>query len=286
MEDRKRKIGGPQAGSSSRPRYSGNSPQQFKQGHQHQHQHQRQHQHQYPRQFPQQQQQQYRQYTQHGGYQYQRQNNQVARLPAPATNQNGQAAPAQVGGHACFYYGEQNHWAKNCPKKAAQQPPTVNALTRQGTLHQAPGVRGQAYNHGKVNHLEAEAIQDAQDVVVGMFLVESYPAKVLFDTGATHSFVSTSWVESHNIPIEPMIPPLRVNSVGGKVQFDRICPNLRIEIRGIDFPASLVVMGTQGLDVILGMNWLHRNQATISCDKRTVKLVSVGDRYPSGPLEG
>jgi hypothetical protein len=40
--------------------------------------------------------------------------------------------------------------------------------------------------------------------------------KVLFDTGVTHSFVSTSWVESHNIPIEPMIPPLRVNSVGGK----------------------------------------------------------------------
>jgi hypothetical protein len=29
-----------------------------------------------------------------------------------------------------------------------------------------------------------------------------------------------------------MIPPLRVNSVGGKVQSDRICPNLRIEIRG------------------------------------------------------
>jgi hypothetical protein len=115
-----------------------------------------------------------------------------------------------------------------------------------------------------VNHLEAKAIQDAQDVAVGMFPVESYPAKVLFDTGATHSFVSASWVESHNIPIEPMIPPL-------------ICPNLRIEIRGIYFPTSLVVMGTQGLDVILGMNWLHKNQATVSCDKRTVKLVS-----PSG----
>ena len=42
MEDRKRKIGGSQARSSSRPRYSGNSPQQFKQGHQHQHQYQRQ----------------------------------------------------------------------------------------------------------------------------------------------------------------------------------------------------------------------------------------------------
>jgi hypothetical protein len=125
-----------------------------------------------------------------------------------------------------------------------------------------------------VNHLEAEAIQDAPDVVVDMFPVESHPAKVLFYTGATHCFVSTSWVEAHNIPVEPMIPPLRVNSVGGKVQFDKMCPNLRIKIRGIYFPANLVVMGTQGLDVILGMNWLHRNHATVGCDKRIVKLVS------------
>jgi hypothetical protein len=52
-----------------------------------------------------------------------------------------------------------------------------------------------------------------------------------------------------------------------------MCSNLMIEIRGIDFPTNLVVMGTQGLGVILGMNWLHGNLATVSCDKRTVKLV-------------
>jgi len=33
-------------------------------------------------------------------------------------------------------------------------------------------------------------------------------------------------------------------------------------------------MGTQGIDVILGMNWLDKYQAVISCDKRTIKLVS------------
>jgi hypothetical protein len=57
---------------------------------------------------------------------------------------------------------------KNCPKKVAQQLPTVSALARQGAPLQAPGVRGQAYNRGKVNHLEAKAIQDAQDVAVGI----------------------------------------------------------------------------------------------------------------------
>jgi hypothetical protein len=109
------------------------------------------------------------------------------------------------------------HWAKDYPKKAAQQPRAVNVPAREGAPQQAPGVCGQAYNRGKVNNLEVEAIQDAQDVAVCMFPVESYPTKVLFDTGAMHSFVSTSCVESHNIPIELMIPPLRVNLVGGKV---------------------------------------------------------------------
>jgi hypothetical protein len=44
MEDRKHKIGGSQVGNSSCPRYSGNPPQPFKQGHQHQHQRQNHHQ--------------------------------------------------------------------------------------------------------------------------------------------------------------------------------------------------------------------------------------------------
>jgi hypothetical protein len=50
MEDRKRKISGPQPGSSNRPRFSSNSPQQFKQN-------QRSPQQQFQRQYPQHQQQ-------------------------------------------------------------------------------------------------------------------------------------------------------------------------------------------------------------------------------------
>jgi hypothetical protein len=47
-----------------------------------------------------------------------------------------------------------------------------------------------------------------------------------------------------------------------------------VEIRGIEFPANLIVMGTHGIDVILGINWLDKYQDVISCDKRTVKFVS------------
>jgi hypothetical protein len=44
--------------------------------------------------------------------------------------------------------------------------------------------------------------------------------------------------------------------------------------KGIEFPTNLIVMDTQEIDVIPGMNWLDKYKAIISCDKRTIKLVS------------
>jgi predicted aspartyl protease len=102
--------------------------------------------------------------------------------------------------------------------------------------------------------LEAEAVQETPDMIVGMFPVDSHIAEVLFDTGATHSFITASWVEAHNLPITTMSTPIQIDSVGGRIRADSICLNVSVEIRGIAFPANLIVMGTQGIDVILGMN--------------------------------
>jgi hypothetical protein len=145
-----------------------------------------------------------------------------------------------------------------------------------------------------VNHLEADTVQETLGVALGTFSVEYHSAKVLFDTGATHSFVTASWVESHNIPVAPMYPPMRVSSVGGRTQTNGFCPSTRVQIRGIEFPADLIVMGNQDttIDVILWMNWLTMYQASLSCDKRTVKLVSLSgeevlvELVLSGPRKG
>jgi hypothetical protein len=40
--------------------------------------------------------------------------------------------------------------------------------------------------------------------VLGEFLVEFTPATVLFDSGASHSFIATSFVEKHGIPSTPL----------------------------------------------------------------------------------
>jgi hypothetical protein len=161
-------------------------------------------------------------------------------------------------------------------------------------MHPGGNNRGQPRaQYGKVNHLEADTVQETPGVALGMFSVEYHSANVLFDTRATHSFVTASWVESHNIPVAPMYPPMRVSSVGGKTQTDRFCPSAKVQIRGIEFPTDLIVMGNQDttIDVILGMNWLTKYQASLSCDKRMVKLVSLSgevlvELVLSGPRKG
>ena len=45
-------------------------------------------------------------------------------------------------------------------------------------------------------------------------------------------------------------------------------------IDGVEFQADLVVLKTEGLDIILGMDWLKRHHGTISCCDRAVTLIN------------
>jgi hypothetical protein len=66
-----------------------------------------------------------------------------------------------------------------------------------------------------VNHVDVEAAQENPKVVLGMFLVNSVPASVIFDSGASHSFITSQFVAQHNIPISVLPRHMLVSSPGG-----------------------------------------------------------------------
>jgi hypothetical protein len=108
-----------------------------------------------------------------------------------------------------------------CPKKAAQQQLGPSAPTKQNVSQPRAGNRSQPrFNHGRLNHLEAEAVLETPGMIVGMFPVDSHIAEVLFDTGATHSFINASWVEAHNLPITTMSTPFKLTR--SVVEFESI----------------------------------------------------------------
>ena len=112
---------------------------------------------------------------------------------------------------------------------------------------------------------------------MGTLLVNSVSATVLFDSGASHSFMSQPFAQLHGLAMEPLATPLAVNAVGSQSRATMISPETTIAIVGLLFQAPLIILKSSNIDVILGMDWLGAHDAHIHCATKTFHLT-----HPSG----
>jgi hypothetical protein len=119
-----------------------------------------------------------------------------------------------------------------------------------------------------------EEAQEAHDVVIGMFLIDDTSTVVLFDSRASHSFISAAYVGKHNLPLAQLRCQMIVSSPGGDMPARQLCPKVNLKIKGVDFVANLIVLESKGIDVILGMDWLSKHKVLIDCAKKFAKLTT------------
>jgi hypothetical protein len=117
-----------------------------------------------------------------------------------------------------------------------------------------------------------EDTQAAPDLIIGMILVNDNNAIVLFDSGASNSFVASNFVQKYNLPLSMLKNRMTVGSPRGDMHARNVCPKVSILIRGVEFLANLIVLQSKGIDVILGMDWLSKHNGLIDCAKKAVKL--------------
>ena len=78
---------------------------------------------------------------------------------------------------------------------------------------------------------------------------------MLFDSGASHSFITASIVRELGLKVETLEEPLYVSSpLGTRVGIYLICQGCELEISGILLTVDLRVMDMSEFDVILGMD--------------------------------
>jgi hypothetical protein len=109
---------------------------------------------------------------------------------------------------------------------------------------------------------------------MGTFPLNSFTALVLFDTGASHSFISSAFVKKHAFSTETIGKVIKVSSPGGELIVNAGCRSLILEIGKYKFPTHLVVLNSQGLDVILGMDWMTTYAGVIDCVNRAITLTT------------
>ena len=110
---------------------------------------------------------------------------------------------------------------------------------------------------GRVYAITPLAESTDKPVIQGTFLLSCLWARVLFDSGASHSFIAASVVMELGLEVEALEEPFYVSSpLGIRARIGMICRGCELEILGILLIVDLRVMNMSEFDVILGMDWL------------------------------
>ncbi|KAL0546400.1 hypothetical protein IC582_016308 [Cucumis melo] len=162
------------------------------------------------------------------------------------------------GTRICFKCRQEGHTADRCPMRL-----TGNAQNRgAGAPHQ-----GKFF---ATNKTEAER---AGMVVTGTLPVLGHYALVLFDSGSSHSFISSAFVLHARLEVEPLHHVLSVSTPSGECMLSKEkVKACQIEIAGHVIEVTLLVLDMLDFDVILGMDWLAANHASIDCSRKEVDV--------------
>ncbi|XP_059670062.1 uncharacterized protein LOC132315717 [Cornus florida] len=227
---------------------------------------------------------------------------------------------------ACYGCGQQGHLIRDCPSqregtisgRGSQQRPSQSATIQSGFRPPPPqptmssqgsrsvrrdtptmsvqqsgvqvGSPQAQVPQGRVFALAQTDASSGPSVLRGIFPVFGCWARVLFDSGASHSFISSSFALASGLEVSFMDRVLCVDTpVGVSVSLSRVVRDYSIVIAGRTFVFDLILLEMTSFDVILGMDWLASFHATIDCYRGRVTVCTpkgdcfffVGDRSDS-----
>ncbi|GJQ92144.1 putative reverse transcriptase domain-containing protein [Tanacetum coccineum] len=189
-----------------------------------------------------------------------------------ANNQMGTRASQKP---TCYECKAQGHFKRDCPKLKN------NNRGNQGRNDNAPA---KVYAVGRVG------TNPDSNVVTGTFLLNNYYASVLFDTGADRSFMSTAFSSQIDITPSTLDHYYDVELANERIiGLNTIIRGCTLNFLNHPFNIDLKPIELGSLDVIIGMDWLLKNQVVIVCAEKIIRfpwgnetLIVCGDRSDRG----
>ncbi|XP_021986435.1 uncharacterized protein LOC110882814 [Helianthus annuus] len=190
-----------------------------------------------------------------------------------------------LGKKGCYNCGDEGHPYYKCPNN----PKTCYNCFQKGHVKaECPKLQQEAKKEGKKEEsskakgwmfqITSEEAKAHPNVVSSIILLNSLPMYVLFDTGATMSFISSEVIQHPSFKTERMPIPLEVEIADGKnYLLHEVCRNCKLIIEDEEFNIDLVPMILGEFKVIMGIDWMARNHVEINCENKTISIQS-----PSG----
>jgi hypothetical protein len=161
----------------------------------------------------------------------------IRSAPAPRNNQPPQQQQFRQGnGNKCFTCGNVGHYAKNFT-----------------TLEELP---------------------EGAPIMTGTFSVFNQPALILFDSGASHSFISQKFSAKCQLPFCHTKGSFMIATPGGKTATNQLIQSVPIQLGSHIIKTTLLVLGLENVDIILGTSWMTLQQLVLDVASRIVEVNS------------
>ncbi|GKD46961.1 putative reverse transcriptase domain-containing protein [Tanacetum coccineum] len=175
---------------------------------------------------------------------------------------------------ACYECGSTHHLKPACPRLNRSQGPGGDRPNQvvvnnggQGCGNQRNQARGRAFMLG------AEEARQDPNIVTGTFTLNNHFATTLFDSGASYSFVSTTFIPLLGIEPNELGFGYEIKIASGQlVEIDKVIKGCKLEIEGHVFDIDLIPFGHGSFDVIIGMDWLSNHKAEIIFHEKVVRI--------------
>ncbi|XP_015968046.1 uncharacterized protein LOC107491674 [Arachis duranensis] len=156
--------------------------------------------------------------------------------------------------NACFTCEESGHTAGIYPRKFVWNPV-------------------QTQQQGHVFAMTADDAMQSNALIQGQCYVKNQFLTVLYDLGASHSFISLTVARELGLDFSELNFDLIVHTPASQnVLTSLVCLQVPFTIRNRTFIRDLICLPLCGLEVILGLDWLSKYHVFLDCYERTAVI--------------
>jgi hypothetical protein len=197
-----------------------------------------------------------------------------AQQQAPKPN----APPRNIGDRRCFNCGQPGHYISDCPKPKQNKPnpPNQGVGNKPATPTKKPMVQ---VRQGKLNFTTMSDIPEGASLLTGTFSINDAPVKILFDSGATHSFISENLLGKLGLRGSHTKSAYKIITPGGNISSHIVAFGVPLKLGSKNIQSNLITISLEGMDVILGMDWMTQHKVVLDISDRVVEINSPTVRH-------